>query len=926
MMTLMPVAAFAAAPSDATVEKVAVDQSTVTITMDKTITTASAAGFTVTGATVNSASAANKVITLTVTPAIADGTTVTVAYDGTGIVADPAGYLVSNFSKTVVAAEERAAATTEANAFYAIVTADTSTPTSAEIAAYYKLSPAAKALVDARYTQLAAYMANLQSTAQVAVVDNSLFQAVDGNETVKAVTVIGDVAGKEVTFEFYGYDAWNRETSVALPQTVYIWAVDEDGAVTSAMNVVPIGNAATCSSNGTYANAYEIAANQLQDGMQYAISFTKAGKYTVYAGVQKNNNNAANLSGLQIIGKTKSNCSVITVTETALDPEEVYSAYVDNANNTALGYTVTPAGTATNPVTAKDAAKGQELGTLKITPNNVATKKINVYFLTKDASGLNKALTGKTIDIDTNSANINVTCDNNKTNNNGRIQIEVSASREGKYDIYFEVDGVQYVLKVEAGNTSAAYIDVDDQPTAPIALYDDIDGAVTFEVTDINGNTVKEANGSSDNQAQGMQGIFGAPAKAAVKDKYLLFVEKPAASTLESSDLQLKYVAADQNYALVTPTFDAEGTYTVKAILDNGSVATATWEVKKFQTPVKIYMEVADQVELGKTVGPKAKYVDANGVTKTAKDATISATGYAIAHLTDTVNGSATVTIKTDEKYAGTSFTLAAVSERYNLVATKEIKIAKEGSAVAFDKQSLEVNVNNKVDWKIVDEDGTPVKVNSADWVSTKYVVLDKPADAKVSVYDAKSFDNGAGRMALTSNKIGNVTVQVVVQTKLNTAIKDKNSDTTSTQTKYYTGTQIFAVGNGSVGDVVVMSIGSNEIVINDKTATIDAAPIIQNDRTYVPFRALAEAFGAEVAYDEATQAVTAELNGVTVVMTIGSATYTVNGAENTMDVAPFINGSRTMVPVRFAAEAFGIKVIPTYNPDGSTADILFNL
>ena len=144
--------------------------------------------------------------------------------------------------------------------------------------------------------------------------------------------------------------------------------------------------------------------------------------------------------------------------------------------------------------------------------------------------------------------------------------------------------------------------------------------------------------------------------------------------------------------------------------------------------------------------------------------------------------------------------------------------------------------------------------------------------------------------------------------------------------TKYYTGTQIFAIGTGSVGDVVVMSIGSSEIIINDKKVAIDAEPMIQNDRTYVPFRALAEAFGAEVAYDEATQAVTAELNGVTVVMTIGSATYTVNGAEKTMDVAPFINGSRTMVPVRFAAEAFGIKVIPTYNPDGTTADILFNL
>ncbi|MBQ2014252.1 MAG: copper amine oxidase N-terminal domain-containing protein, partial [Peptococcaceae bacterium] len=95
-------------------------------------------------------------------------------------------------------------------------------------------------------------------------------------------------------------------------------------------------------------------------------------------------------------------------------------------------------------------------------------------------------------------------------------------------------------------------------------------------------------------------------------------------------------------------------------------------------------------------------------------------------------------------------------------------------------------------------------------------------------------------------------------------------------------------------------------------------------NRTFVPFRALAEAFGATVAYDEATQAVTAELNGVTVVMTIGAAEYTVNGVAKTADVAPFIAGSRTMVPVRFVAEAFGINVTPTYDDNGATADILF--
>jgi len=59
---------------------------------------------------------------------------------------------------------------------------------------------------------------------------------------------------------------------------------------------------------------------------------------------------------------------------------------------------------------------------------------------------------------------------------------------------------------------------------------------------------------------------------------------------------------------------------------------------------------------------------------------------------------------------------------------------------------------------------------------------------------------------------------------------------------------------------------------------------------------------------------------------TVGSPVYTVNGVEKTADVAPFVADSRTFVPVRFAAEAFGIKVTPTYHEDGSVADVLFNM
>ena len=67
--------------------------------------------------------------------------------------------------------------------------------------------------------------------------------------------------------------------------------------------------------------------------------------------------------------------------------------------------------------------------------------------------------------------------------------------------------------------------------------------------------------------------------------------------------------------------------------------------------------------------------------------------------------------------------------------------------------------------------------------------------------------------MNVVANKIGNVTIQAVAKVTQDDGV-----------VRYYTGTQIFAVGKDSVGQVVVMSIGSNEIIINDAKGTIDAA------------------------------------------------------------------------------------------------------
>ena len=122
------------------------------------------------------------------------------------------------------------------------------------------------------------------------------------------------------------------------------------------------------------------------------------------------------------------------------------------------------------------------------------------------------------------------------------------------------------------------------------------------------------------------------------------------------------------------------------------------------------------------------------------------------------------------------------------------------------------------------------------------------------------------------------------------------------------------------------MTIGSAEYVVNNELVTGDAAPYVNSDsRTMVPFRVLGETFGATVDWDQENQTVTYTYGDTTLTMTIGSTTYTVNGEDKTMDTAPVLSGDRTYVPVRFVAEALGYEVTPLYDTtNGTTASVVF--
>jgi len=107
------------------------------------------------------------------------------------------------------------------------------------------------------------------------------------------------------------------------------------------------------------------------------------------------------------------------------------------------------------------------------------------------------------------------------------------------------------------------------------------------------------------------------------------------------------------------------------------------------------------------------------------------------------------------------------------------------------------------------------------------------------------------------------------------------------------------------------LQIDNIKSYVNGIETVLDVTPIIENNRTLVPLRFIAESMGGIVEWDGNTQVVTIIKNDKTTVikLQINNTISSVNGKQITLDVAPKILNSRTLVPIRFIAENFGCEV-----------------
>ncbi len=107
----------------------------------------------------------------------------------------------------------------------------------------------------------------------------------------------------------------------------------------------------------------------------------------------------------------------------------------------------------------------------------------------------------------------------------------------------------------------------------------------------------------------------------------------------------------------------------------------------------------------------------------------------------------------------------------------------------------------------------------------------------------------------------------------------------------------------------IKLTIDSKEIVVNGKASELDVPAQIVDSRTLVPLRAIFEALGASVEWNGETSTVTSAKGDTSVKLTIGENKIYVNDEAKELDVAAQIIESRTMVPARAVAEAYGCNV-----------------
>lgn len=110
--------------------------------------------------------------------------------------------------------------------------------------------------------------------------------------------------------------------------------------------------------------------------------------------------------------------------------------------------------------------------------------------------------------------------------------------------------------------------------------------------------------------------------------------------------------------------------------------------------------------------------------------------------------------------------------------------------------------------------------------------------------------------------------------------------------------------------NAMILTINDRLVWVFGEPVMNDVAPIIRNERTVLPIRFITETFGGTVTWDETQKKVTILKEETQIELFIGQTYATVNGERIALDAPAFIENGRTYLPLRFVAENLNMTVL----------------
>ena len=741
----------------------------------------------------------------------------------------------------------------------------------------------------------------------------SEFVIVDNGSTTTEVTVD---TNETVTLQFNVNDKTGvgSNTDLGKDSAVKVWA-EKAGEATSAASFKAVTSGAPAVQKSNAANVYKLVGSGVTNGDQYAVEFSRPGTYTIHAGVgdiAKDGNMKDVVELNDELGDVTVNVEGTSVATSVVQfgGDDLVAGQPTNfADGDSVNFEPS---LITNGI---DSAK--IWGTAYAENDNYAANE--TFDLATNAPGIvDVPATVTTNNKGAFSFDYKVSKAGNykiyMSNDDMELTLNIKASAT-------DLDGI-----TTTENNAQTLLAGSDKNYSKGNAWTSFADAVQFEITDKYGDVVENAdltNEPAANQGDSKHANYlsvTVPAKSDLKANELKLVWDKTAKAYT-----LEYVGGNAKKDLIPGEYTvnvglksgktATATFTLENYGTTKDLAVKAY-AKKTGAAATEYVVIGDKIALGQDLKLAAKYVDENGIEINATDTKYGADGKAVVEDYSKTLGASYAgqyKISTDDSLIGTTIYAKAFDEKAKKYVETELTVVDSYNTytLAFDQEKGAANTSNNVEVSVVDEDGDVATNVSGEVLA--YVADQDDDSARIEVGADERATKGKATITLFSDK--ETTADIVV------AVKADNGAMYGKTLKY-----TFGKADVNADTTVVMTVGSSDYVVNNDVVTGDAAPYIDSAwRTMVPFRVLGETFGAEVEWNQDKQTVTYTYGDNELVMTIGEKTYTVNGEEKTMDTAPVIQKDRTFVPVRFVAEALGYTVTPLYDSaTGTTASVVF--